>query len=429
MNGELGPTTSDEGYRQILTTANKLATLQSNLESVLDFFLTPTVKLYQSKLCSESMKLLFESEFNLDCYRKTEELVWRRIYHDIYRFQRTNRDCITDQDTCLMSAHFKSGLGFYSTLIIKLRYRYDIDDVHGLVKPLNFSLHPTINRNLTRPRLVDFDNNRRDVNSEDNLQKEWAKQAIYRSLVYMGDLARYLFETNSLEYRAISFNFYVSASRFQPNYGLPYNQLAILAGDLNYNLNAISNYMRCCLKPKPYDRAEGNMKKLFELNEIIYYDYIKSGNYVSKMSDINNSSQAVTNLLIKAIIVIFIKLTSDLWMASINGTLNKSLIIEETRLFFKTLRQAIEIEPLLPLATDVTNQNDGFSPIDAGSDGRDKPGYVLSTVVYEFRCISMMLITKCQNAKPSDILIQIEPDPADCLTDLVKTLALNLGSI
>lgn len=423
MNDELASIAgSDEGYRQILTTASKLATLQSNLESVLDFFLTPTVKLYHSKLCNESMKLLFESKFNSDYYRKAEELVWRRIYHDIYRFQRTKRDCISEQDACLMSAHFISGIGFYSTLIIKLRYRYNINDIHGVIEPLNFPLNVSRTVNSVK----------RDENLQDNIiAKEWACQAIYRSLVYMGDLARYLFETNSHEYRAIAFNFYISAARFQSDYGLPYNQLAILAGGLNYNLHAISNYMRCCLKPKPFDRAEGNMRKLFELNEIVFHDEIKSKHYISKVADVLsniNSSQAVKTL-VKATIVIFIKITSDLWSAAINGTLNKSVILEEIQLFFKTLREAIELQPILPLATDITNQNDGFSPINADSNSDDKPGYTLSTVIYEFRCISMMLITKCQNTKPSDILIQIEPDPADCLIDLVRTLALNLVSI
>lgn len=415
---------TNEDYRRVLSTANKLETIQSNLESVIDFFIAPLVKLY-TKLCNDCLKLLFESEFKLDQFRKAEELVWKRIYHAVYRFQKTERQHIKRHDEYLVESHFISGIGFYSTLIVKLRSHYKIYDVPGIIKPLGLTLGPLDNFLESGVDRINDSHNIRETNDDNSSKaKEWARQAIYRSLVYMGDLARYLHESSQCNYHKLAFELYRAASRNQPDQGLPFNQLATLAGGVNHNLDAVCNYMRCCLRPKPFEGAEGNMRKIFELNKK-FQDELNKQERISTISEVLSSmdpSKAAESM-IQMIIINFIKLTSDLWTAiSNNGEhIEKDKIDNETQVFFQSLREALELEPIVPLTT-LNDSDQEFCPITGESSHSNRPKYISPTIMYEFCSISIMLIAKCQRQKFPESIKQLP----DYIEDLVNTLALNL---
>lgn len=434
MNDE---TKKNDSYRRILATAHKLEAIQSNLESVIDFFSTPIVKLY-SKLCEDCMKLLFETEFKLDLYRKVEELLWRRIYYDIYRFQKTNKQKIKRQDELLIESHFVSGIGFYSTFIVKLRSYYNINDVKGLVSPFNLTLGPIdnfaadkrLNDDLCSPVSAinpGFTKADGPIGSDRAAPaKTWAGLAIYRSLVYIGDLSRYLLETSQYDYRKLAYDFYLSASRNQPHYGLPYNQLATLAGNQNNNLDAVCNYMRCCLRQKPFERAEGNMRSLFDLNQG-FHEAMKNKNSIMTVSEVFSSKEPslAAELMVQRVTVVFIKLTADLWSAITTGKMDGSLmkqIAEETKTFFEGLREALELEPIVPLAHDQTYTHE-FEPISDGSLSNERPRYITPSIMYEYCSVSIMLIAKLQGRQQSGDATKLKNND---LADLVHALALNL---
>lgn len=222
---------ADEEFRRISDTSSKLEAIQVSLESVIDFFATSIVKLH-NKLSNDSLKFLIKpkQDFKYDQAREVEELLWRRIYHDLYRFQKAHRHYLSRQDKFLLESHFIAGIGFYSGLIIKLRYRYKFSKLNGLIESLNFSLGPI--DNLSK----DIRLNEEDVVVEDScqLEQDWARQAIHRSLVYMGDLSRYLMEVSQFDYRKLSFDFYRSASQNQPETcGRQCNQLATIESAMN----------------------------------------------------------------------------------------------------------------------------------------------------------------------------------------------------
>lgn len=400
---------TNDNYRRILDTVNRLEIIQNNVDSVIDFFLPPIVELY-SELCNDCLKLLFETDFRLDHYRMAEDFIWRRIYHEIYRFQRTKKQLLMKNDERLIESHFISGIGFYSTLIVRLRCHYKIDDVPGVIPPLNLTLGPLDNF-VDNQRLNEEDTSASE--NDDNLMyigdwddanhiraKDWARQAIYRSIVYMGDLARYLLNSSESDYRKLAFDFYCSASRFQPDYGLPFNQLATLAGNLNYNLDAVCNYIRCCLRPMPFDRAEGNLRQIFELNKKLHEDLLKD-EPVSKIADVlasRDPSKAAESMML-GIVVTFIKLTSDLWTAissKEHEQQTKDNMIGDVIFFFQNLREALELEFIVPL-TSLTELEQEFWPISGGSKIEQKPKHVSPTIMYEFCSISIMLSARCQH--------------------------------
>lgn len=447
--------TTHDGYRQVLSTANKLEAIQSKLDSVIDLFGTPIVSNLFSKLCNDCMNLIFKSEFKLEEFRKAEELVWRRVYHDTYRLLKTKRQLVRKDDEFLIESHFMSGICFYSSLIVQLRLKYTITRAHGVIIPLNLALVP-VDALLDVPSRFTTqktNNTKHDIgqglggvtysdeaiNQDDDTcnglmeaARQWAQQSIYRSLVYMGDIARYLLEFSECDHLKLAFELYKSAARFQPEHGLPFNQLATLAGGLNYNLDAVCNYMRCCLRPKPFERAEGNMVKIFELNKK-QHEELNMGSHIVKMSDVIASKDPTkeAETLVKAAIVTFLKLASQLWFA-IGENLSDELqntVVNETQLFFEILREAIELDPIVPLAeTDSVDIN--FRPTAGGPCSLDKPRYVSSTIMYEFCSISIMLIARRKKQSSSENVlhraISASSTINDNITDLVNTLALNL---
>ncbi len=74
------------------------------------------------------------------------------------------------------------------------------------------------------------------------------EQVIHRCLMCLGDLSRYQLDLlqgdEQARVSAISRRYYHQALALQPDYGLPYNQLATLAVDLNFGLNSVFYYLR-----------------------------------------------------------------------------------------------------------------------------------------------------------------------------------------
>ena len=169
-------------FLSLSSTANKLEALHSDLESVSDLFATPLVKLH-AKLCDDCLDFFSNDchPFKLDQFRKAEELAWKRVYHDVYRFQKTKRDRVGEGSDCLLESHFTAGIGFYSTLIVKLRIKYQIPQAIGLPEPMNFRLSPidvffTDGRN--RNDKVNDSDIADDLACVTNPAREWASQAI-----------------------------------------------------------------------------------------------------------------------------------------------------------------------------------------------------------------------------------------------------------
>lgn len=71
------------------------------------------------------------------------------------------------------------------------------------------------------------------------------KQIIYRCLICLGDLSRYMYELNKLDlYYSTACRYYKHALNYKPENGLPHNQIGRLALSKNKHLDAIYCYIR-----------------------------------------------------------------------------------------------------------------------------------------------------------------------------------------
>lgn len=90
---------------------------------------------------------------------------------------------------------------------------------------------------------------------------------IHRTLIFLGDLARYRRElySNNNDWTAAA-KYYRHASRLIPSYGNPHNQLAVLSIYADDEFQAVYHYFRSLAVTHPFLTARDNLIVLFEKN-------------------------------------------------------------------------------------------------------------------------------------------------------------------
>jgi len=190
------------------------------------------------------------------CYgRKAEDIMWRKTYHDVYstaKILRKNNDW-NHVELALIENHFQSGIGSYYHLLFKFQAEIKFN------RPELFDFYLLIND--------DTDNNvKKDhitlLKKNDNSNKEETgiKQLVYRCLICLGDLSRYMYELNKLDlYYSTACRYYKQALNYKPANGLPHNQIGRLALSNNKHLDAVYHYVRCVFSIEPFEGGEKNL--------------------------------------------------------------------------------------------------------------------------------------------------------------------------
>ncbi|KNE64614.1 hypothetical protein AMAG_19255 [Allomyces macrogynus ATCC 38327] len=124
-------------------------------------------------------------------------------------------------------------IGSYHHLVVDLRHAYELPLSLGLGDPA-----PTNAR----------------TDGLDAAQRDAAVLLCFRSLIYLGDLARYreqLLNDGAAPSLAVAHEYYMQAQALIPFNGNPHNQLAILAASKRHDLDAVYHYLRSMLAPHP----------------------------------------------------------------------------------------------------------------------------------------------------------------------------------
>ncbi|KNE63423.1 hypothetical protein AMAG_08555 [Allomyces macrogynus ATCC 38327] len=132
-------------------------------------------------------------------------------------------------------------IGFYLHLVVDLRHAYALPLSLGLGDPA-----PTSAR----------------TDHLDTAQRNAAVLLCFRSIIYLGDLARYreqLLNDGAAPSLAVAHEYYTQAQALIPFNGNPHNQLAILAASKRHDLNAVYHYLRSMLAPHPFATARENL--------------------------------------------------------------------------------------------------------------------------------------------------------------------------
>ncbi|KAJ3154875.1 hypothetical protein HDU86_004580 [Geranomyces michiganensis] len=161
----------------------------------------------------------------------------------------------------LLTAHFRRFLSeataFYARFICRLHRTFDLrgNAMATIIRQLRFAVGSDAeDENFVASTFVSEAATRR------------ALKACHRSLIYLGDLARY--RERHADRKAADWSaavmFYNMAIRLIPDNGNPYNQLAVIASHLDDELRAMECYTRSLAAVRPFGTASENLQILFE---------------------------------------------------------------------------------------------------------------------------------------------------------------------
>ncbi|CAD6234281.1 GSCOCG00007717001-RA-CDS [Cotesia congregata] len=238
-------------YRGVTDVAKRLDEQKASALTIKDIF-TPSGEILRGKLKDYCERLIFNDP--IGHARKIEELLWRRAFYDVVSTAKKLRkgNVWNDVEKALLSTHLSVGVGFYHHLILKLQLECGLD-LAGIV---DFA-YPQQRHGLS-------DHGEKNITPK--FKSEEAQQCviriIHRSLICLGDLARYKLDLDPTWDPMIASRYYKMAITIDPNIGMPHNQLGTVAGIKNYGVDAVYHYMRCILCSESFEGAEGNLKRI-----------------------------------------------------------------------------------------------------------------------------------------------------------------------
>jgi len=190
---------------------------------------------------------------------KAMELYWRKAFHEPVSLARQLRGSSwTKVEAGLVESHLLTGFGHYHHVMIHLAEKFSWES--------NFLLDFSSNSPFGWSFFQEKKKSTEEVEPE---LVKWVEGAVHRCLVCLGDLARYQVELG-LSLAAQPARYYQLAVRLRPEGGVPYNQLAMLCGDVNYGLDQLYYYMRCVTSKGGFEGGEANLKRLLDKNVAVY---------------------------------------------------------------------------------------------------------------------------------------------------------------
>ncbi|RZF46841.1 hypothetical protein LSTR_LSTR015754, partial [Laodelphax striatellus] len=268
-------------YRSISDAAHELDESRRGARSVSDLF-APRVAYQRARLRDACERLLMDGgggEVTPTAHaqmRKTEELLWRKVYYDVVAAAKRIRQGSTTNDSwqmeemLLVHNHITAGVGLYHHLLWRLQCEHSHLDMNGITDSLVFFPDRGLKKATGRSGGHSASNGIDKLKDEARKGggggggEEWAQQLAHRCLIYLGDLCRYLVDLQPGWDYGLATHYYTQALLLKPEAGLPHNQLGTMAGAQNYCLDAVYHYMRCLSCAQTFEGAEGNLNQLLD---------------------------------------------------------------------------------------------------------------------------------------------------------------------
>lgn len=242
-------------YRGAVEAIGSLEEIYKQKKSLRDVFNQEAVGL-RARLKDYCERLMFLNP--VEYGRKAEEVLWRKVFYQIIQMLKHNKKLKqVKHHGSLETAyrtHLAAAMGFYQHLLFRLQQEFRL----SLAGVLDFHMVPDT-------RSLGIGNNSRKIWS--NAAQEWAQRACHRCLICLGDVARYQRDIDPAVSAATAQRFYHQAFMLFPEIGMPHNQLGTLSGSRYLSCEAAYHYFRCLACEKPFDGAQGNLKRLFEKNQ------------------------------------------------------------------------------------------------------------------------------------------------------------------
>ncbi|XP_033322630.2 smg5 nonsense mediated mRNA decay factor [Megalopta genalis] len=349
-------------HKGITDIAKRLDSQKNHALTITDIF-NPSGEILRMKLKDYCLRLLTKDPVGYG--RKTEELLWRKAFYDaVSATKRLRKGNIWNEtEKALLSVHLAVGVGFYHHLILKLQIEYSINQVGAM----DFAYLQ--NKSASAPT-------RRKIPKVPEEVTESVIRLIHRSLVCLGDLARYKLELDPYWDPMIAKRYYKMAIGLKPNIGMPHNQLGTIAGNQNYGLDAVYHYIRCVLCTEPFEGAEGNLKRAIVTHSIC------------------NDKNFPTHMCVSRLFSLL-----QLWDSDFP---NSDRINEECQDLLTSIETCLSTEQ--PESNDTT-YNKNKSSIDAYLQGCkiEQTKYLTDDMIFKIVAICLMSISRLKSKESSEV--------------------------
>ncbi|XKL69364.1 hypothetical protein PGB90_007133 [Kerria lacca] len=262
---------SDIDTKRVFKTINEIAHYLDQQRNRIRFstdLFSNVLESQRARLCSYIEKLMFIAP--VEYGRKCEEILWRKCFYDVYtllkRFKK--QESWTRDEISVLFNLLYSGVGFYHHLITRLQEDFQLN-LEGIV---DFPLYKC-DYGLLSYANEKSSNGSEKISAEMKKTREWAENCVHRSLVYIGDLNRYMFDLYPGWDVSVAYRYYMRALYLKPEIGMPHNQLGTLSNSQNFTLDAVYRYLRCLYCKELFDGAEGNLVAVMEQYSPIGLEY------------------------------------------------------------------------------------------------------------------------------------------------------------
>lgn len=322
---------------------------------IADLF-TPNLQIQRKKFCDYCERLIFSETVLYG--RKVEEFLWRKGYYDVISTAKKLKKKEYSQDEItLIQSHINSGIGFYHHLISKLQYEFDLNI-----------------KNFIDFAMVHEDKKEISEISSESIQ--WAKEAIYQCLVYLGDLSRYKLEIYPNWGPTLAIRYYLQAISYRPECGMPHNQMGMLSMNNNHFLDSVYHYMRCLACKIPFEGTTNNLLTIFEKNSKFIEQLPKEDENADCIIE-PSRSENIKRFLARFLLLI------DIWY--FNKKVNK---------VYSLCHQICKnLEECLGYIKPPTSES-GESPTDSDSTDDSLLSYLNSQTIFKIVVICLLCISK-----------------------------------
>ncbi|KAI0983188.1 hypothetical protein GJ496_011396, partial [Pomphorhynchus laevis] len=227
-----------------------LSKIDSNND--LGILFTSPLIVYQEKLKSICESLIYNEP--LIHGRKAEEYLRHKVFCNTIQRCRRNKAILQEDVTILRQyrRHLYSAFGFYHHLISTLVDNFD-----------NVTLDPFFHTSCpysAERSILQIDQDKSKMSSLNC----YYRKAIHRSLINMGDIAKYQNElTDTVDLR-IAYRCYKMATLLVPESGVSLNQLGTLFSKSNYGFDSAYYYLSCLMCPEAFNGAYDNLKSILK---------------------------------------------------------------------------------------------------------------------------------------------------------------------
>ncbi|CAG9827087.1 unnamed protein product [Diabrotica balteata] len=365
INQNQGQELSKKLYRSISEQAKRLDDTRSCARIVGDLF-SPNLQVQRKKFCEYCERLIFSDPSLYG--RKGEELLWRKGYYDVVSTaKKLKKKEYLPEEISFIASHINAGIGFYSHMLSKLQYNFNLD----------------IKTFIDFPMIHSEKKDTGDVKIE---AIEWAKQSVHQCLIYLGDLSRYKLEIYPNWESTLACRYYLQAISYKPEYGMPHNQMGTLAMNQNSFLDAVYHYMRCLSCKISFEGTSNNLIALFERNSKFLEQLPKEDKNADCIIEPDQSEK------IKRFVARFLLLI-DIWY------FNKKVpkVYDLCHQTYKNLEECLTFVKL-------TNSESGDGPTDGDSVETDSvASHISGDMIFKIVVISLLCISKLKSSNSSQL--------------------------